>query len=129
MLAGIKARPSSRGGILFQEEADAILQISTGLGFTQRFAVLNYSGYSRQQGGLAALSYFEMVIDGEKGNLWLKQRATPAIREDLNTSGILFYAARNEAGNKLEVLEGSPAWNLGLRSQDSILTVDGKKST
>jgi len=77
--------------------------------------------------GLAALSYFEVVIDGEKGNLWLKQRATPAIRENLNTSGLLFYAATNEAGNKLEVLEGSPAWNIGLRSQDSILTVDGKK--
>jgi len=77
--------------------------------------------------GLAALSYFEVVIDGEKGNLWLRPRATPAIRENLNTSGLLFYAATNEAGNKLEVLEGSPAWNFGLRSQDSILTVDGKK--
>lgn len=77
--------------------------------------------------GLAALSYFEVVIDGEKGNLWLKQRATPAIREKLNTSGLVFSTATREDGILVEVLDGSPAWNLGLRSRDSILTVDGKK--
>jgi hypothetical protein len=77
--------------------------------------------------GLAALSYFEVVIDGEKGNLWLKQRFTPAIREKLNSSGLVFYTATREDGIQVEVLKDSPAWDLGLRSRDSILTVDGKK--
>lgn len=77
--------------------------------------------------GLAALSCFEVAIDGEKGNLWLKPRATPAIREKLNTSGLVFYTATQEDGIQVEVLKGSPAWDLGLRSQDSILAVDGKK--
>lgn len=75
--------------------------------------------------GLAALSFFDVVIDGEKGVLWLRPRATPAIRENMNYSGLLIHYASNGAGHEIEVLAESPAWHLGLRSKDCILEVDG----
>lgn len=77
--------------------------------------------------GLAALSFFDVVIDGKRGTLWLRPRPAPAIHENVNYSGLLIYDADNEARNKIEVLEETPAWHLGLRSRDAILAVDGRK--
>ncbi len=79
--------------------------------------------------GLAALSHFEVVIDGVRGKLWLKPRANPAIRESLQLSGMLFLHSGKTADKKyeIEVLENSPAWNFGLRSEDQIIEADGLK--
>ena len=58
--AGIKARPSSRGGTLFQEEAYAIIQMADAApGFNQLFAVLKSMGHHRQQGILGWHHFFE----------------------------------------------------------------------
>jgi hypothetical protein len=79
--------------------------------------------------GLAALSYFDVVIDGLSQKLWLRPRAKPAIHEDINLSGLLFVERAN--GNPktvtLRVLEHSTAWNLGLRSDDEIIEIDDEK--
>jgi len=79
--------------------------------------------------GLAALSHFEVVIDGVNGKLWLKPRAVPAIREHIDLSGMLFLHSDKTEGKKyeVEILENSPAWNLGLRSGDQIIETDGLK--
>ena len=77
--------------------------------------------------GLAALSYFDVVIDGVAGKLWLKPRSSPAIHEDINLSGLLFEhdSTIDSKKHTTFVLANSPAWNLGLRTGDEIIEVDG----
>lgn len=69
--------------------------------------------------GLSALSYFEVLIDGVEGKLWLKPRAKEAVRCGLNPSGLFF----STSGDKITLLvpENSPAWKNGLRTDDEIV--------
>jgi concanavalin A-like lectin/glucanase superfamily protein len=77
--------------------------------------------------GLAALSCFDVVIDGLSQKLWLRPRSSPAIREEINLSGLLFVKHTEKDGEKtvqLHVLEDSPAWRLGMRTGDTIIELD-----
>ena len=69
--------------------------------------------------GLAALSWFEVVIDGVEGQLWLKPRAKAAVRGIFNPSGLLFGGETGAI--RLLVAPDSPAWKHGLRTGDEIL--------
>ena len=90
---------------------------------------LGASGDEHASIGLAAVSFFDVVIDGVAGKLWLKPRTTPAIREHHDFSGILFIRQNEgaEIAYRIEVLNNSPAWELGLRTHDQIIEVDGQK--
>lgn len=69
--------------------------------------------------GLSALSYFEVLIDGVEGKLWLKPRSNAAVRCEINPSGLLV----STSGDKIKLLvpESSPAWKNGLRTDDEIV--------
>ncbi|OYW31108.1 MAG: hypothetical protein B7Z47_02065 [Chthoniobacter sp. 12-60-6] len=75
------------------------------------------------------MSFFDVVIDGIAQTLWLRPRSTPALHEDINLGGLLFEydGSTDSKKNTASVLSGSPAWNLGLRTGDEIIEVDGKQ--
>jgi hypothetical protein len=69
--------------------------------------------------GLSALSFFEVLIDGVDGKLWLKPRSRAAVRCEINPSGLI----PKRSGDYITLLvpEGSLAWKLGLRTGDEIV--------
>jgi hypothetical protein len=77
--------------------------------------------------GLAALSHFAVGIHGPRGELWLKPRDTPGVKQDINLSGLLLKSrADNEDPVVAVVDDGSKAWNMGFRADDEIIEVNGK---
>lgn len=69
--------------------------------------------------GLSALSFFEVLIDGVDGKLWLKPRSRAAVRCEINPSGLIPKLAGDQI--TLLVPEGSLAWKHGLRTDDEIV--------
>lgn len=69
--------------------------------------------------GLSALSFFEVLIDGLDGKLWLKPRSKAAVRCEINSSGLI----PKRTGDQITLLvpEGSLAWKHGLRTGDEIV--------
>jgi hypothetical protein len=99
-------------------------------GHTLNGVSVEEDGHSRPDGeqqeqmriGLSALSFFEVMIDGKGGKLFLKPRPKAAVRASINGSGLLFM----QDGDILLLIavQDSLAWKAGLRTDDQVLEWD-----
>ena len=80
--------------------------------------------------GLAALKRVDLIVDGLFGIAYLQPKKTPAPAYEYNRLGAVF-APRNLQSDDLvaHVLDGSPAYEAGIRNGDILLKVDGHDVT
>lgn len=72
--------------------------------------------------GLAALKRLDLVVDGDLGIAYLRPIATPPARYEHNRLGAVFVPADMQGGDLVaRVLNGSPAYEAGIRTGDVLL--------
>jgi hypothetical protein len=78
--------------------------------------------------GLAALKRLDLIVDGKRGVAHLRTKTTPPVPYQHNRAGvaILPSASNTNVFTAVRVVEGSPAWEAGVRSGDTVLKFDGK---
>jgi hypothetical protein len=78
--------------------------------------------------GLSALKRLDLIVDGKRGVAHLRTKTTAAGPYQHNRAGVAFLPSRgtSEVLVAARVLEGSPAWEAGVRSGDILLKCDGK---
>jgi hypothetical protein len=85
---------------------------------------------SRYEGklGLAALKRLDLIVDGKRGVAHLRTKTTPPEPYEHNRAGVAFFPSpsNTNAFTAVRVIEGSPAWEAGVRSGDILLKCDGK---
>lgn len=128
----------SGAGLLVQEETWA-KEISFGklvlrdvpLREANAAEIAMVSGRYRATFGLAALKRFDLIVDGKDGVAYLKLKKTPAVPYNHNRSGVAFTPADLDKSNDLiaHVLEGTPAYQAGVRDGDVLVRADGKDVT
>jgi hypothetical protein len=75
--------------------------------------------------GLAALSRLEVIIDGARGNFYTRPVSTPPAPYKHNRLGAVFAPKDLESQDLIGyVIEGSPAYQAGIRNGDVLLGVD-----
>jgi hypothetical protein len=78
--------------------------------------------------GLAALRRLEIIVDGKKGVAYVRSRNGPARPYDYNRSGVVFAPGDMQLSrtNNLiaQVMEGSPAYEAGIRNGDTLLKLN-----
>jgi hypothetical protein len=75
--------------------------------------------------GLAALKRLDFIIDGTKGVAWLRARTTPPPPYEHNRLGAVFAPVNLQSEELIaHVVEGSPAWNVGIRNGDVLTRID-----
>jgi hypothetical protein len=74
--------------------------------------------------GLAALKRLDCIIDGQGGVAYLRAKKTPPPPYEHNRLGAVFTPL-NVQSNKLigHVVQGSPAWEAGIRNGDELLCI------
>jgi PDZ domain len=84
------------------------------------------SAKCRASFGLAALKRLDLIVDGKKGVAYLKPKKTPAGSYQHNRIGAVFVPADLEKSDDLiaQVLDGSPAFEAGIRNGDVLLRIE-----
>ena len=74
--------------------------------------------------GLAALKRLELIIDGKNGIAYLRARETPPPAYEHNRLGAVFVPLDFQSQDLIgHVVEGSPAWEAGIRNGDVLLRI------
>jgi hypothetical protein len=74
--------------------------------------------------GLAALKRLDFIVDGDLGIAYLRPKSGPPPAYDHNRLGAVFVPPNMEGGDlAARVLEGSPAYEAGIRNGDALLKV------
>jgi hypothetical protein len=74
--------------------------------------------------GLAALKRLELIIDGRSGIAYLRARETPPPAYEHNHLGAVFVPLDFQSQDLIgHVVEGSPAWEAGIRSDDVLMRI------
>lgn len=80
--------------------------------------------------GLAALSRLDIIIDGKKGVAYLQARKTPAPEYKYNHLGAVFSPVDLAHEDLVaRVVDGSPAFEAGIRTGDLLLKIDDLDAT
>jgi hypothetical protein len=74
--------------------------------------------------GLAALKRLDLVIDGKRGIAYLRAKDTPPADYQYNRSGAVFVPRDLQSADLIGyVVEGSPAWEAGIRNGDVLTRI------
>lgn len=78
--------------------------------------------------GLAALKRLDLIVDGKRHVAHLRTKTTPPGPYGHNRAGVAFLPSLTNTDLFIaaRVVEGSPAWEAGVRSGDTMLKCDGK---
>ena len=75
--------------------------------------------------GLTAMKRVDIILDGKKGNAYLRPRKGPPLPYQHNRLGAVFTPVSLDGGDLLaHVAEGSPAEKAGVRNGDLLLKID-----
>lgn len=76
--------------------------------------------------GLAALKQLDLIVDGKHGWAYLRSKSSGAFAYEHNRAGAVFVPADLDRDQLVaRVLDGSPAYEAGVRNGDILLNIDG----
>jgi hypothetical protein len=81
--------------------------------------------------GMAALSRLDFIVDGRNGVIYLLPKKSPAPAVDHNRAGVVFiWPNANKSGKPIaHVVDGTPAYEAGIRDGDVLLSANEADST
>ena len=80
--------------------------------------------------GLIALKRLDIIIDGKHGIAYLRPKKTPSLPFEYNRLGAVFVPNDLQSENLIaHVVDGSPAYEAGIRNGDILLEIDGRDVT
>ena len=90
-------------------------KLNAAFGFTDRESLF----------GLAALKRVDLIIDGKRGFAYLHPKDSPPLPYEHNRLGAVFVPRDLESDDLIaHVLNGSPAWEAGIRSGDVLTSIE-----
>jgi hypothetical protein len=85
--------------------------------------VLGSTGYQATL-GLAALKRLDCIIDGQSGVAYLRAKKIPPLPYEHNRLGAVFAPFNLQSSELIgRVVQGSPAWEVGIRNGDVLLRI------
>lgn len=81
--------------------------------------------------GLAALKRLDLIVDGKRHVAHLRTKTTPPEPYQHNRAGVAFLPSPTNTNLLIaeRVVEGSPAWEAGVRTGDALLKCNGKPAS
>jgi C-terminal processing protease CtpA/Prc len=80
--------------------------------------------------GLEALKRLDLIVDGKHGMAYLRPKQTRSVPGDHNRLGAVFVPRDDQSDDLVaHVLEGSPAFEAGIRNGDVLLSIGGRDLT
>jgi hypothetical protein len=77
--------------------------------------------------GLYGLTRLELIVDGRQNCAYVRAKQDYSKKYDHNRAGVVFLPADSQSGDLLaSVLDGSPAYEAGVRNGDKLVRVNGR---